>query len=256
MGSAALVLTYHAIARGPAPLHVDPALFAEHLDRIVASDAAVLTVSELAATLRAGTLPARAVALTFDDGFQSVCENAAPLLAERGLRATIFCVSGHIGGTSDWASQPGSAPRLPLADARALASLAAAGWEIGSHGVSHQPLTRLDPERRQNELEDSRRTLEDLLGAPVKAFAYPYGAVPAGAEEELREAGYDAACTTRVAAVNPDVAPLALPRVDAHYLRRGALLTAVLEGRAPSYLTVRRLAARARRLITTDYASK
>lgn len=256
MGSAALVLTYHAIARGPAPLHVDPALFAEHLDRIVASDAAVLTVSELAATLRAGTLPARAVALTFDDGFRSVCENAAPLLAERGLRATIFCVTGQIGGTSDWASQPESAPRLPLADAGSLAKLAAAGWEIGSHGISHEPLTRLDPDQRRRELEDSRHTLEDLLGASVRAFAYPYGAVPAGAEPELREAGYDAACTTRIAAVNPTSAPLALPRVDAHYLRRGPLFTAVLEGRAPGYLTARRLAARTRRLITTDYASE
>ena len=250
------MLTYHAIARGPAPLFVDPALFAEQLDRIVSSGATVLTVSELASTLRAGRLPARAVAITFDDGFLSVCENAAPLLAERGLRATVFCVCDHIGGASDWASQPASAPRLPLVDAAALSGLAAAGWEIGSHGVSHEPLTRLDPGRRRHELEDSRLKLEESVGIPVSSFAYPYGAVPASGNSELLAAGYKAACTTRIAAIKRVTMPLAISRVDAHYFRRGALLTAMLEGRAPGYLTARQLAARARRLVATDYAGE
>src|SRR5262249_16377676 len=108
----ALVLTYHAIGAGPPPLFVEPSLLATHLDCVVESRATVLTVSRFAAALREGSLPERAVALTFDDGFANVHEEAAPLLAERGLTATVFCVAGHLGGRSDWPSQPPSAPRL------------------------------------------------------------------------------------------------------------------------------------------------
>jgi peptidoglycan/xylan/chitin deacetylase (PgdA/CDA1 family) len=251
---AALVLTYHAIARGPAPLFVEPSLFAEHLDRIVAAGTTVLTVSELAAALRAGTLPARAIALTFDDGFGNVYDNAAPLLAERGLRATVFCVAGHVGGVSDWASQPRSAPRLPLANETALSALASAGWEIGSHGVSHEPLARLSPEACRRELIESRDTLESVVGVAIKSFAYPYGSIPDGSRKALGEARYEAACTTQLAPVSTTTDPLALPRVDAHYLRRPALLEAVVSGKAPGYLSTRRLAARARRLVVRDYA--
>lgn len=253
MRPAALVLTYHAIARGPAPLFIEPDVLADHLDRIVASSATVLTVSDLAAALRAGTLPARAVALTFDDGFASVSDTAAPLLAERGLSATVFCVAGHVGGVSDWASQPASAPRRPLADAATLSALAAAGWEIGSHGVTHASLSRLTPDLRQHELEASRQRLEDMVGVTISSFAYPYGAVPETGEVELRTAGYAAACTTEIALVSQATSSLAISRVDAHYLRRGTLLTAVLEGRAPAYVAARRLAARARRVVATDY---
>ena len=253
MRRAALVLTYHAIARGPAPLFVDPALLAAHLDCIVESGATVVTVTELAAALRGGTLPDRALALTFDDGFANVAVAAAPLLAERGLRATVFCVAEHIGGVSNWTSQPRSAPQLPLADAAALSALAAAGWEIGSHGLTHERLSRLTPDRRQHELEASRLKLEELIGVSIRSFAYPYGSVPAGAEAELRAAGYDSACTTRIATVARSASPFAIPRVDAHYVRRELVLKAILDGRAPGYLAARRFAARVRRVAVSDF---
>ena len=99
--SIALVLTYHAVERGPAPLCVDPDLFVEHLDCILESGARALTVRELAEALREGALDRPSVAITFDDGFASVVESAGPLIAERGLPATVFCVAGHLGGTSD-----------------------------------------------------------------------------------------------------------------------------------------------------------
>ena len=93
-----LVLTYHAIAQGRSPLVVEPALFARHVECLVEAGAVSITVSELAAALREGTLHDRSVAITFDDGFASVAEHAAPALSSRGLRATVFAVSGHVGG--------------------------------------------------------------------------------------------------------------------------------------------------------------
>ena len=87
-----------------------------------------------------GRVPARAVAITFDDGCASVARTAAPLLAERGLTATVFCVAGHLGGRNDWPTQHDRMPSLALAGADELVELHRAGVEIGAHGVAHAPL--------------------------------------------------------------------------------------------------------------------
>jgi peptidoglycan/xylan/chitin deacetylase (PgdA/CDA1 family) len=254
--SLALILTYHGIEPGPPPLCVDPGLFARHLDCIVDSGASVLTVSEIAEALRQGRLSERAVAITFDDGLASAVHHGAPLLAERGFVATIFCVAGRLGLRSDWPSRAAWAPTFPLAAADELAGLAGAGWEIGSHGVHHDVLDGMSANSLRRELEDSRASIEEVVHHPVRAFAYPYGVVPDAAAAALEAAGYAAGCTLRVSAVRPGTDPFALPRVDAHYLRRPGLLRAALAGRGDLYLRARGLAARARRHVRKDYVSR
>ena len=71
------------------------------------------------------------VAITFDDGNASDLEHALPALRERGLRATFFVVAGRLG-----------TPRF--LDERGVRALAAAGMEIGCHGMSHPPWRGLD----------------------------------------------------------------------------------------------------------------
>ena len=253
MSGSVLVVTYHAVDGGPAPLSVSPARLRAHLDEVEGSGATVLTLRELAAALRGGALPDRAVVLTFDDAFASVAEHAAPLLAERGFRATVFVVAGAIGGTNDWPSQPAGARRAPLADLGQLAVLAAAGWEIGSHGTEHLPLSRATPAAAQRELADSRAALEGALGVEVGSFALPYGDPPASSTREVLRATYAAACTTRPGFVRPTTDLWAVPRIDAHYLRRPGRLGRALEGSARWYVGVRGVAARTRRVVRKDY---
>jgi peptidoglycan/xylan/chitin deacetylase (PgdA/CDA1 family) len=247
--SRALLLTYHAVESGAAPLCVEPGLFARHLDAIAASGADVLTVRELAAALRGGCPPAHAVVVTFDDGYASVVANAAPLLRERRIAATIFCVAGRLGGDSAWPSQARWAAARPLAGAADLAVLVEAWWEVGSHGVQHDVLSDA------RELAESRALLEAATGADVKSFAYPYGVVPPGAADALAAAGYEAACAARAGVVDADADPFFLPRVDAHYVRDPRVLRAVLAGRAGPYLRARAAAARMRRLVRKDYVA-
>ena len=249
----ALVLTYHAVDDGDGPLHVDPTTFAAHLDCIAESRAAVLTVAELARCLRHGDTTALRVAITFDDGLASVARIAAPMLAERGLRATVFCVAGHVGGASDWPSALPGSPRLELAAAAELAGLAAEGWEIGGHGMTHMPLRTEDPTVLDRELTRSKAVLENIAGTPVRSFAYPYGAAPSAPAAELVAATYDAACTTAVGLVGPGSDPFELPRIEAHYVRRADLLRAALNGSLTRYLAVRGTASRLRRLVRADY---
>jgi len=252
--STILVLTYHAIEPGSPPLFMDPALFEHHLDRIVDSGVRTLTLSQVAEEVRAGGPGERGVAITFDDGFASVVENAAPLLLERGIPATVFCVAGHLGGRNDFGTDPPGIPKRPLAAATALAELAAAGFELGSHGSRHIPLAvaERDAELLREEVVGSRRALEDRCGCPVRWFAPPYGSPPGRRGRDLIERTYEGACGGGLGPVRPAGDPYALPRVDAHYVRRpGRLGSAIRGGRA--YLRLRGLGARARRTVRRDF---
>lgn len=253
MSASALVVTYHAVDRGAGPLSVSPELLREHLDQIADAGVPALTLTEIAAHLDAGTLPDRAVALTFDDAFGSVVEHAAPLLAERRLRATVFVVAGAIGGSNAWPTQPAGVPEVRLADAAELGALVGAGWEVGSHGTRHAPLAQISDADARVEIVDSKAALEHTLQVEVSSFALPYGAPPGAVARELLDRSYSAVCTTRLGRVAPGTSPLAIPRVDAHYVRRPRLLRAALDGSAATYLQVRGVAARARRMVRKDY---
>jgi peptidoglycan/xylan/chitin deacetylase (PgdA/CDA1 family) len=250
----AIILTYHSVEAGPAPLCVHPELFREHMDAVQRSGLEVLTVAELADRLRRRALTARTVTITFDDGFRSVAANAAPILRERGLRATVFCVAGRLGGASDWPSARPDTHAADLADELELAGLVAQGVEIGAHGVQHEPLVGTDARVLRDEIAGSRTLLEERLAVNVTSFAYPYGAGPSPAAAQLVADTFDAACTTVLSTVGQQSDRLALPRIDVHYVRRPERFQRLLAGSLGPYLTLRRVGAEARRLGRRDYA--
>ncbi len=245
------VLTYHGVEAGPPPLFVDPGLFSAHLAVLHAAGAHVVTVAELVAASRRGGLEPGTVALAFDDGFASVATHAAPFLQQHGWPATVYCVAGHLGGANDWPTQPAGVPRRPLLTAAEVAGLAAAGFEIGAHTVSHPPLGELAPAALEEEVVGGRTRLEAVAQAPVTTFACPYGDPPSPPARALIEATYDGCCGARLDVVRAGADPYLLPRVDAHYFRRPWLLARLLRGDV-SYLGLRRSGARARRAIASD----
>jgi peptidoglycan/xylan/chitin deacetylase (PgdA/CDA1 family) len=249
----AVVVTYHAIETGPPPLCLDPGLFRAHVDSLLELGTTSVTITELATALRSDELPSRAVAITFDDGCASAVRVAAPMLAERGLTATLFCVAGYLGKANRWPSQPRSVPTLDLATASELAELAACGFEIGSHGLDHAPLADASADLARRELRDSKATLEDEVGVSVSSFAYPYGVLPNADGKALANELYVAACAGGTARVLATSDPLMLPRVDAQYVRRPAILRRVVTGSLDPYLRARALSARARRTLRDDY---
>ncbi len=107
------------------------------------------------------------LALTFDDGLMSVCDNAAPILDELRIPWTVFVVS-------NWAETAGGGSRLFMGW-RELRGLAAAGVGVGSHSVSHPDFGRLTRTEARRELLESRSVIRDRLGVDVDSFAIPYG---------------------------------------------------------------------------------
>lgn len=93
----ARVLMYHRISEaGPDPwgLSVSARHFAEHLE-VLSSSARPLRLRKLAASLRSGEVPGRAVAVTFDDGYSDNLHQAKPLLERYQIPATVFVITGE-----------------------------------------------------------------------------------------------------------------------------------------------------------------
>jgi len=102
------------------------------------------------------------------------------------------------------------------------------GHAIGAHGVRHVRLTRVAAEQRRVEMIQSKQALERLIGAPVTAFAYPYGDWDADTQV-LAQSIFAVAVTATPGTARGDSHPLALPRFDAGVMSRADLVATLHE---------------------------
>jgi peptidoglycan/xylan/chitin deacetylase (PgdA/CDA1 family) len=188
--------------------------------------------------------PERSVALTFDDGYANFYDEAAPTLAEYQFTATVFVVSGHVGKLNDWAPPPPGFGARAILPRTQIVEISEAGIEIGAHTRTHKDLRKLSTAEAHSEIIDSRKEIEDWLGRSVENFAYPFGYVSPESSEIVRH-GFRSACTTTLRRAG-DEQLHELPRVDMYYLGSQERLHRLLHGKLDHYLTIRRLARRAR----------
>lgn len=190
-----VVLQYHFVATDtPASTSVTPEQFAAHLEAIEASGATVLPLAEALDALRAGrTLPETALAITFDDAYESIAEAAHPLLRARGWPYTIFVnpepVDGRHGGFLSWDQ---------------LRRLAAEGATVGNHGLRHDYMVRGEsqglPAPRtasygaylETQVLEAQARIDAELGPQPRLFAYPYGEFSPELRAWLKAQGYAA----------------------------------------------------------------
>jgi peptidoglycan/xylan/chitin deacetylase (PgdA/CDA1 family) len=198
-----LVLCFHAVSpRWQSALAVSPEQFRDQLELLLRQGYEAVTFSQVVQ----GDVPAKPLAITFDDAFRSVHRNAWPILRELGLSATVFAPSALIGGRGPmswpgierWVGTPDEEELVPMGWDE-LRQLRDDGWEIASHGRVHLRLTELSEEELVSELVDSRQTCTREIAMPCLTFAYPYGAHDQRVREAAREAGYLAAATMRPA---------------------------------------------------------
>jgi peptidoglycan/xylan/chitin deacetylase (PgdA/CDA1 family) len=141
-----------------------------------------------------GSLPAdtRNVAITFDDAYVSVAENALPELVALGFHSTIFVPVGSLGSRPTWPVENGSLDSdETVMSAEQIAKLSSSLVTLGSHTNTHPRLSRIDPREAQGEIEGSRLGLQTLAAQDVRLLAFPYGDHDASIVELCRAAGYD-----------------------------------------------------------------
>ena len=129
------------------------------------------------------------IALTFDDGYETVYTEALPEMMERGIAGTVFPVAGAIGDVNRWDVRLSPRPFRHLTWPQ-LRDLAKHGFEVGSHTMSHRDLTRLTARDLLEELAASKILLEDRLGVAVASIAYPFGKVNRMVIEAALRSGY------------------------------------------------------------------
>jgi peptidoglycan/xylan/chitin deacetylase (PgdA/CDA1 family) len=133
----------------------------------------------------------RYAAVTFDDGFKSVADQALPELIKRKIPATIFVTSDLLGQTPGWKGYPGRFMSL-----EELHALPTDLISLGSHTRTHPFLPKLTDEEAKDEIGISRLKLGQMLGRDVTLFAFPYGAFNERLITICREAGYKRIFTT------------------------------------------------------------
>ena len=159
----------------------------------------------------AGKKVGKVVGITFDDGYQNNLTNALPILKKYGFTATCYGVSSMIGGTNAW--DRGKVAEKPLMTLNEWRIWRDAGMDVGSHTQTHANLKNLSDEAAQQQIVQSKNELQQVLGADVRHFCYPYGWFKPEHEDMVRAAGYVTATSTRRGRAQPGDNPYALSRI-------------------------------------------
>ncbi|HYL70042.1 MAG TPA: polysaccharide deacetylase family protein [Candidatus Dormibacteraeota bacterium] len=164
-------------------LSVTPSEFHAQMDWLRQAGGHPLTFAQLLDALRGGhPLPPHPVLLTFDDGYDNFATVAAPILEHEGFVATAYVVSGFVG-------------RPYYMSAAQVRQVSAMGMVVGAHTVHHLRLTALPLPAAAAEIQASKAALEQLLGHPVRDFAYPYGSWDPTVASLVAQAGFSDATT-------------------------------------------------------------
>jgi peptidoglycan/xylan/chitin deacetylase (PgdA/CDA1 family) len=156
--------------------------------------------------------PRRAVAITIDDGYRDNLEVAAPVLRRHGFPATVFLVSGKLGGVNDWTTEGALADR-PLLTPEQVDELRKHDIAIGAHTRHHPELPEQPDGDVRREIGGSREDLRPRFG-DIATFAYPFGLFDERAVAAADLAGFEGACTVEPRLVSLLDDPLRVPRVE------------------------------------------
>ncbi|MGO9951920.1 MAG: polysaccharide deacetylase family protein [Dissulfurispiraceae bacterium] len=209
------VLTYHRFGRVERdPFCIDPGDFEKQMGYLAEHRLAV-SLSEFGEFV-SGKIQLRsgAVLVTIDDGFRSFYTTALPILRHYAIPAVAFVTAGLV--------RAGDAQPLVASEPEdyltwdELEVLRESGVAIGSHGWTHQSLGCMSTPEIEEQAVLSFKMLEQRLGCPAMAFAYPFGTCAdfnSMTAAILRQTGYRCAFTSQHGPIRSGMDPFCLPRV-------------------------------------------
>lgn len=195
-GTRAAILLYHRVNDVSADvLTTSTRRFAEHLVAL-SRYYHVAPTSEVVECLASGRrIQSTTVAIHFDDCYRDVYSHAAPLLHAAGMPATAFVSSRFVNSSLAFPHDQKCPHRFENLRDEDLHGWMELGFDIGSHTASHADLGKIDLGQARVEVFESRKHLQQLTGADVRFFSFPYGNLHNMREsvrQLVREAGYGA----------------------------------------------------------------
>lgn len=203
----AIVLCYHSISEQGLFFCVTPQEFEKQMAYLAQNHFNIVSLDTLARYKKEGAIPEKTVAITFDDGYEDNYVNASPLLKRYGFPATVFVAVGNIG--RERSDLGNSLKMLSWEQCRELE-----GNEISiePHTVHHVKLSGISPEIAEQEVRESKKSIENTLGKICRHFAYPKGRYTAETMQSVRRAGIPYAYTIEGRQIKLDDNDLALSR--------------------------------------------
>jgi len=199
------ILMYHAVDEqyNETKLSVSPEAFRRQMKFLRERRYNVLTLKEVADIIkRKEPFPPRAVAITFDDGYENNYTNAFPAIKEYRIPVTVFVVANNIGGPGymGWSQ---------------IREMAESGLvSIGSHTMTHRYLPSIEDEGRlTREILNPGLILKNKLDQDAIFFSYPIGGFTEKIRNMVEGFGYGGACATNPGGQYPDNDIFALKRV-------------------------------------------
>lgn len=174
------ILLYHHIDVSPfnSQYYVSPHKFEEQIKLLRDWEYTTITTEMLVkAITESSALPPRPILITFDDGNVDNYTAAFPIMQKYGFTGVLYIVGIYMGADK-------------YLDADQIKEMANAGWEVGSHSMTHMDLTTLEAQNQRYEIVDSRKFLEKELGLPILTFAHPFGLSNCGVTNYVQLSGY------------------------------------------------------------------
>lgn len=216
MSATVPILMYHSVDNSCDPAYrrwtVSPERFAEHLSVLRDRGYEPLTIANLVRRQQAGSLPANAIAITFDDGLADFGRHALPILERFGFASTLFVTTGYVGEYARWLADLGEGDR-PMMTWDEIAALPQRNVEVGAHTHSHPQLDLLAEADARREIEHGKALLEAHIGRRVESFAYPHGYSTPMVRRLVARAGFSAACRVADGLSRRGESPFALSRL-------------------------------------------
>ena len=155
-----------------------------------------LPLPEAVARLRTGSLPGRAAAITFDDGYADNCLVALPILQRLGLHATFFIATGFLNGGRMWNDTVIEAVRHIAAPDLDLAALGMGRYSTGTVPQKREAIEAILSAAKylpQGHRDEVASAIQEAAGAEL-----PNDLMMSGSQvRHLRDAGMEIGAHTR-----------------------------------------------------------
>jgi peptidoglycan/xylan/chitin deacetylase (PgdA/CDA1 family) len=189
------ILYYHYVEINPDPTHdpgrdallITPENFEDQLLYLKDHGYTTITLDDVVRGIEdPSTLPTKPIVLTVDDGYTDFYTNAFPIIKKTGVKVTLFALSRgdkvkpgfYLSG-----DQLKEISRSPLIT-------------IACHTEDHPVLKGHSDAFQHEQIFGCKSQMENLIGMPVRHFAYPYGSFDNTTVRLVKEAGYETASST------------------------------------------------------------